>query len=71
MPLGAGSSRSSIDDFIERGGVGSITHLLDDSIWSDLGVRSMPAWMTITADGQVDDGSGRVPDSVLDGRWAS
>ena len=32
---------------------------------------SMPAWMTITADGQVDDGSGRVPDSVLDGRWAS
>ena len=41
--------------FVDRGGVGDLTHVVDDdgSIWSSFGIASQPAWAFVDADGKV------------------
>ena len=69
VPLTSGSGDQAVADFVDAGGVGSITHLVGDRLWRDLGATSMPSWMTITADGDTRLGAGSIPRSVLDGSW--
>lgn len=70
MPLSEGDE--AVSEFITGLGVNNITHVLGtDSMWGQYGANGVPSWMTITADGQTQSGSGAFPDSVIDGSWTS
>lgn len=70
LPLSEGDQ--AVADFINGRNVDTITHVLGtDRLWGEYGARSLPSWMTITADGQTRSGGGSMPGSVLDGSWTS
>ncbi len=70
MPLSVGDD--AVAEFINDLGVNNVTHVLgSDSLWGEYGATGTPSWMTITADGQTQSGSGAFPDSVIDGSWTS